>query len=119
MAKNEWIDSYFIKGNGRMAARNVIHQSSVFPAYFKEDGTFAKNYYKKSADTGTTSSPMGKLRVKNGLIINTTYSITVKWRLVRTLSTTINTRTDGAKCLEQEAVDIGWPRKRWQRYLHW
>ena len=58
----------------------------------------------KSAATGTTSSPTEKLPVKNGLRINTTYLITVKWQLVRISSITINTYLTRA--------EISWARKQ-------
>ena len=120
MAKNEWVDSYFIKGNGRMAKIEMQYdQSTGSSYYFKEDGTFAKNYWAKVGGYWYYFKGNGKVARKewienkyyvldNGKMATGTYIID-HYQYV----------FDGSgNILSKKAVDIGWVEKDGKRYFY-
>ena len=120
IAKNEWVGSYFIKGNGRMAKNEMQYdQSTGSSYYFKEDGTYAKNYWAKVGGYWYYFKSNGKVARKewidnkyyvldNGKIATGTHIID-HYQYV----------FDGSgNVLSKKAVDIGWVEKDGKRYFY-
>ncbi len=107
------------KGNGRMAKNEIpIRPNRLVLCTISKMTVRTRRIVtgQKLVNTGTTSKQTEKSRRKNGLRINTTYSITTKWRLVR-ISSMYHYAFDGAKISwAKKAVDIGWVEKDGKRY---
>lgn len=120
MAKNEWIDSYFIKGNGRMAKGEMQYdQSTGSSYYFKEDGTFAKNYWAKVGGYWYYFKSNGKVARKEW--INNQYYVLDNGKMATGTHIIDHYQYvfDGSgNVLSKKAVDIGWVEKDGKRYFY-
>lgn len=120
MAKNEWIDSYFIKGNGRMAKGEMQYdQSTGSSYYFKEDGTFAKNYWAKVGGYWYYFKSNGKVARKEW--IDNQYYVLDNGKMATGTHIIDHYQYvfDGSgNVLSKKAVDIGWVEKDGKRYFY-
>ena len=120
MAKNEWIDSYFIKGNGRMAKGEMQYdQSTGSSYYFKEDGTFAKNYWAKVGGYWYYFKSNGIVARKEW--INNQYYVLDNGKMATGTHIIDHYQYvfDGSgNVLSKKAVDIGWVEKDGKRYFY-
>ena len=120
MAKNEWIDSYFIKGNGRMAKGEMQYdQSTGSSYYFKEDGTYAKNYWAKVGGYWYYFKSNGKVARKEW--IDNQYYVLDNGKMATGTHIIDHYQYvfDGSgNVLSKKAVDIGWVEKDGKRYFY-
>ena len=120
MAKNEWVDSYFIKGNGRMAKNEMQYdQSAGSSYYFKEDGTFAKNYWAKVGGYWYYFKSNGKVARKEW--IENKYYVLDNGKMATGTHIIDHYQYvfDGSgNVLSKKAVDIGWVEKDGKRYFY-
>ena len=120
MAKNEWVDSYFIKGNGRMAKNEMQYdQSTGSSYYFKEDGTFAKNYWAKVGGYWYYFKSNGKVARKEW--IENKYYVLDNGKMATGTHIIDHYQYvfDGSgNILSKKAVDIGWVEKDGKRYFY-
>ena len=120
MAKNEWVDSYFIKGNGRMAKNEMQYdQSTGSSYYFKEDGTFAKNYWAKVGGYWYYFKSNGKVARKEW--IDNQYYVLDNGKMATGTHIIDHYQYvfDGSgNVLSKKAVDIGWVEKDGKRYFY-
>ena len=120
MAKNEWVGSYFIKGNGRMAKNEMQYdQSTGSSYYFKEDGTFAKNYWAKVGDYWYYFKANGKVAQKEW--IENKYYVFDNGKMATGTHIIDHYQYvfDGSgNVLSKKAVDIGWVEKNGKRYFY-
>ena len=120
MAKNEWVDSYFIKGNGRMAKNEMQYdQSTGSSYYFKEDGTFAKNYWAKVGFYWYYFKSNGKVARKEW--IENKYYVLDNGKMATGTHIIDHYQYvfDGSgNILSKKAVDIGWVEKDGKRYFY-
>ena len=120
MAKNEWVDSYFIKGNGRMAKNEMQYdQSTGSSYYFKEDGTFAKNYWAKVGGYWYYFKSNGKVARKEW--IENKYYVLDNGKMATGTHIIDHYQYvfDGSgNVLSKKAVDIGWVEKDGKRYFY-
>ena len=120
IAKNEWVGSYFIKGNGRMAKNEMQYdQSTGSSYYFKEDGTFAKNYWAKVGGYWYYFKGNGKVARKEW-IENKNYVLdNGKMATGTHIIEHYQYVFDGSgNVLSKKAVDIGWVEKDGKRYFY-
>ena len=120
MAKNEWIGSYFIKGNGRMAKNEMQYdQSTGSSYYFKDDGTYAKNYWAKVGDYWYYFKANGKVAQKEW--IENKYYVFDNGKMATGTHIIDHYQYvfDGSgNVLSKKAVDIGWVEKNGKRYFY-
>lgn len=120
MAKNEWVGSYFIKGNGRMAKNEIQYdQSAGSSYYFKEDGTFAKNYWAKVGGYWYYFKSNGKVARKEW--IENKYYVLDNGKMATGTHIIDHYQYvfDGSgNVLSKKAVDIGWVEKDGKRYFY-
>ena len=120
MAKNEWVGSYFIKGNGRMAKNEMQYdQSAGSSYYFKEDGTFAKNYWAKVGGYWYYFKGNGKVARKEW--IENKYYVLDNGKMATGTHIIDHYQYvfDGSgNILSKKAVDIGWVEKDGKRYFY-
>jgi hypothetical protein len=120
MAKNEWVGSYFIKGNGRMAKNEMQYdQSAGSSYYFKEDGTFAKNYWAKVGGYWYYFKSNGKVARKEW--IENKYYVLDNGKMATGTHIIDHYQYvfDGSgNILSKKAVDIGWVEKDGKRYFY-
>ena len=120
MAKNEWVDSYFIKGNGRMAKNKMQYdQSTGSSYYFKEDGTYAKNYWAKVGGYWYYFKSNGKVARKEW--IDNKYYVLDNGKMATGTHIIDHYQYvfDGSgNVLSKKAVDIGWVEKDGKRYFY-
>lgn len=120
IAKNEWVDSYFIKGNGRMAKNEMQYdQSTSSSYYFKDDGTYAKNYWAKVGGYWYYFKGNGKV-ARNEWIENKYYVLdNGKMATGTHIIDHYQYVFDGSgNILSKKAVDIGWVEKDGKRYFY-
>ena len=120
IAKNEWVGSYFIKGNGRMAKNEMQYdQSTGSSYYFKEDGTFAKNYWAKVGGYWYYFKSNGKVARKEW--IENKYYVLDNGKMATGTHIIDHYQYvfDGSgNVLSKKAVDIGWVEKDGKRYFY-
>lgn len=120
IAKNEWVGSYFIKGNGRMAKNEMQYdQSTSSSYYFKEDGTFAKNYWAKVGGYWYYFKGNGKVARKEW--IENKYYVLDNGKMATGTHIIDHYQYvfDGSgNILSKKAVDIGWVEKDGKRYFY-
>ena len=120
IAKNEWVGSYFIKGNGRMAKNEMQYdQSTGSSYYFKEDGTFAKNYWAKVGGYWYYFKGNGKVAQKEW--IENKYYVLDNGKMATGTHIIDHYQYvfDGSgNVLSKKAVDIGWVEKDGKRYFY-
>jgi len=120
IAKNEWVGSYFIKGNGRMAKNEMQYdQSTGSSYYFKEDGTFAKNYWAKVGGYWYYFKSNGKVARKEW--IENKYYVLDNGKMATGTHIIDHYQYvfDGSgNILSKKAVDIGWVEKDGKRYFY-
>ena len=120
IAKNEWVGSYFIKGNGRMAKNEMQYdQSAGSSYYFKEDGTFAKNYCAKVGGYWYYFKSNGKVARKEW--IENKYYVLDNGKMATGTHIIDHYQYvfDGSgNVLSKKAVDIGWVEKDGKRYFY-
>ena len=120
IAKNEWVGSYFIKGNGRMAKNEMQYdQSTGSSYYFKEDGTFAKNYWAKVGGYWYYFKANGKVAQKEW--IENKYYVLDNGKMATGTHIIDHYQYvfDGSgNVLSKKAVDIGWVEKDGKRYFY-
>lgn len=120
IAKNEWVGSYFIKGNGRMAKNEMQYdQSTGSSYYFKEDGTFAKNYWAKVGGYWYYFKSNGKVARKEW--IDNKYYVLDNGKMATGTHIIDHYQYvfDGSgNVLSKKAVDIGWVEKDGKRYFY-
>ena len=120
IAKNEWVGSYFIKGNGRMAKNEMQYdQSTSSSYYFKEDGTFAKNYWAKVGGYWYYFKSNGKVARKEW--IENKYYVLDNGKMATGTHIIDHYQYvfDGSgNVLSKKAVDIGWVEKDGKRYFY-
>lgn len=120
IAKNEWVDSYFIKGNGRMAKNEMQYdQSTSSSYYFKDDGTFAKNYWAKVGGYWYYFKGNGKVARKEW--IENKYYVLDNGKMATGTHIIDHYQYvfDGSgNVLSKKAVDIGWVEKDGKRYFY-
>ena len=120
IAKNEWVGSYFIKGNGRMAKNEMQYdQSTSSSYYFKEDGTFAKNYWAKVGGYWYYFKGNGKVARKEW--IENKYYVLDNGKMATGTHIIDHYQYvfDGSgNVLSKKAVDIGWVEKDGKRYFY-
>lgn len=120
IAKNEWVGSYFIKGNGRMAKNEMQYdQSTGSSYYFKEDGTFAKNYWAKVGGYWYYFKGNGKVARKEW--IENKYYVLDNGKMATGTHIIDHYQYvfDGSgNILSKKAVDIGWVEKDGKRYFY-
>ena len=120
IAKNEWVGSYFIKGNGRMAKIEMQYdQSTGSSYYFKEDGTFAKNYWAKVGGYWYYFKSNGKVARKEW--IENKYYVLDNGKMATGTHIIDHYQYvfDGSgNVLSKKAVDIGWVEKDGKRYFY-
>ena len=119
-AKNEWVDSYFIKGNGRMAKNEMQYdQSTSSSYYFKDDGTYAKNYWAKVGGYWYYFKGNGKVARKEW--IENKYYVLDNGKMATGTHIIDHYQYvfDGSgNVLSKKAVDIGWVEKDGKRYFY-
>ena len=120
IAKNEWVGSYFIKGNGRMAKNEMQYdQSTGSSYYFKEDGTYAKNYWAKVGGYWYYFKGNGKVARKEW--IENKYYVLDNGKMATGTHIIDHYQYvfDGSgNILSKKAVDIGWVEKDGKRYFY-
>ena len=120
IAKNEWVGSYFIKGNGRMAKNEMQYdQSTSSSYYFKDDGTFAKNYWAKVGGYWYYFKGNGKVARKEW--IENKYYVLDNGKMATGTHIIDHYQYvfDGSgNVLSKKAVDIGWVEKDGKRYFY-
>ena len=120
IAKNEWVGSYFIKGNGRMAKNEMQYdQSTSSSYYFREDGTFAKNYWAKVGEYWYYFKSNGKVARKEW--IENKYYVLDNGKMATGTHIIDHYQYvfDGSgNVLSKKAVDIGWVEKDGKRYFY-
>ena len=120
IAKNEWVGSYFIKGNGRMAKNEMQYdQSTSSSYYFKDDGTFAKNYWAKVGGYWYYFKSNGKVARKEW--IENKYYVLDNGKMATGTHIIDHYQYvfDGSgNVLSKKAVDIGWVEKDGKRYFY-
>ena len=120
IAKNEWVGSYFIKGNGRMAKNEMQYdQSTGSSYYFKEDGTYAKNYWAKVGGYWYYFKGNGKVARKEW--IDNKYYVLDNGKMATGTHIIDHYQYvfDGSgNVLSKKAVDIGWVEKDGKRYFY-
>ena len=120
IAKNEWVGSYFIKGNGRMAKNEMQYdQSTGSSYYFKEDGTYAKNYWAKVGGYWYYFKSNGKVAQKEW--IENKYYVLDNGKMATGTHIIDHYQYvfDGSgNVLSKKAVDIGWVEKDGKRYFY-
>ena len=120
IAKNEWVGSYFIKGNGRMAKNEMQYdQSTSSSYYFKEDGTFAKNYWAKVGGYWYYFKGNGKVARKEW--IENKYYVLDNGKMATGTHIIDHYQYvfDGSgNILSKKTVDIGWVEKDGKRYFY-
>ena len=120
IAKNEWVGSYFIKGNGRMAKNEMQYdQSTSSSYYFKDDGTFAKNYWAKVGGYWYYFKGNGKVARKEW--IENKYYVLDNGKMATGTHIIDHYQYvfDGSgNILSKKAVDIGWVEKDGKRYFY-
>lgn len=120
IAKNEWVGSYFIKGNGRMAKNEMQYdQSTGSSYYFKEDGTYAKNYWAKVGGYWYYFKGNGKVARKEW--IENKYYVLDNGKMATGTHIIDHYQYvfDGSgNVLSKKAVDIGWVEKDGKRYFY-
>ena len=120
IAKNEWVDSYFIKGNGRMAKNEMQYdQSTSSSYYFKDDGTYAKNYWAKVGGYWYYFKGNGKVARKEW--IENKYYVLDNGKMATGTHIIDHYQYvfDGSgNILSKKAVDIGWVEKDGKRYFY-
>ena len=120
IAKNEWVGSYFIKGNGRMAKNEMQYDQSIGSSYyFKEDGTFAKNYWAKVGGYWYYFKGNGKVARKEW--IENKYYVLDNGKMATGTHIIDHYQYvfDGSgNILSKKAVDIGWVEKDGKRYFY-
>ena len=120
IAKNEWVGSYFVKGNGRMAKNEMQYdQSTGSSYYFKEDGTFAKNYWAKVGGYWYYFKGNGKVARKEW--IENKYYVLDNGKMATGTHIIDHYQYvfDGSgNILSKKAVDIGWVEKDGKRYFY-
>ena len=120
MAKNEWVGSYFVKGNGRMAKNEMQYdQSTGSSYYFLEDGKTAKNQWKKVGGYWYYFKSNGKV-ARNEWIENKYYVLdNGKMATGTHIIDHYQYVFDGSgNILSKKAVDIGWVEKDGKRYFY-
>ena len=120
MAKNEWVGSYFIKGNGRMAKNEMQYdQSTGSSYYFKEDGTFAKNYWATVGGYWYYFKSNGKVARKEW--IENKYYVLDNGKMATGTHIIDHYQyvfDESGNILSKKAVDIGWVEKDGKRYFY-
>lgn len=120
IAKNEWVDSYFIKGNGRMSKNEMQYdQSTSSSYYFKDDGTYAKNYWAKVGGYWYYFKGNGKVARKEW--IENKYYVLDNGKMATGTHIIDHYQYvfDGSgNILSKKAVDIGWVEKDGKRYFY-
>ena len=120
IAKNEWVGSYFIKGNGRMAKNEMQYdQSTSSSYYFKDDGTYAKNYWAKVGGYWYYFKGNGKVARKEW--IENKYYVLDNGKMATGTHIIDHYQYvfDGSgNVLSKKAVDIGWVEKDGKRYFY-
>ena len=120
IAKNEWVGSYFIKGNGRMAKNEMQYdQSTSSSYYFKDDGTYAKNYWAKVGGYWYYFKGNGKVARKEW--IENKYYVLDNGKMATGTHIIDHYQYvfDGSgNILSKKAVDIGWVEKDGKRYFY-
>ena len=120
IAKNEWVGSYFIKGNGRMAKNEMQYdQSTGSSYYFKDDGTYAKNYWAKVGGYWYYFKGNGKVARKEW--IENKYYVLDNGKMATGTHIIDHYQYvfDGSgNVLSKKAVDIGWVEKDGKRYFY-
>ena len=120
IAKNEWVGSYFIKGNGLMAKNEMQYdQSTGSSYYFKEDGTYAKNYWAKVGGYWYYFKSNGKVARKEW--IENKYYVLDNGKMATGTHIIDHYQYvfDGSgNILSKKAVDIGWVEKDGKRYFY-
>ena len=120
MAKHQWIGSYYVKADGRMAKNEMLYDSSSESSYyFTEDGTVAKNYWAKINGYWYYFKSNGKVARKEW--IDNKYYVFDNGKMA-TGTHIINhyqyTFDDSGNVLSKKAVDIGWVEKDGKRYFY-
>lgn len=120
IAKNEWVGSYFIKGNGRMAKNEMQYdQSTSSSYYFKDDGTFAKNYWAKVGGYWYYFKSNGKVARKEW--IENKYYVLDNGKMATGTHIIDHYQyvfDESGNILSKKAVDIGWVEKDGKRYFY-
>ena len=120
IAKNEWVGSYFIKGNGRMAKNEMQYDQSTSSSYdFKDDGTYAKNYWAKVGGYWYYFKGNGKVARKEW--IENKYYVLDNGKMATGTHIIDHYQYvfDGSgNILSKKAVDIGWVEKDGKRYFY-
>lgn len=120
LAKNEWVGSYFVKGNGRMAKNEMQYdQSTGSSYYFKEDGTYAKNYWARVGGYWYYFKANGKVAQKEW--IENKYYVLDNGKMATGTHIIDHYQYvfDGSgNVLSKKAVDIGWVEKDGKRYFY-
>ena len=120
LAKNEWVGSYFVKGNGRMAKNEMQYdQSTGSSYYFKDDGTYAKNYWARVGGYWYYFKANGKVAQKEW--IENKYYVLDNGKMATGTHIIDHYQYvfDGSgNVLSKKAVDIGWVEKDGKRYFY-
>ena len=120
IAKNEWVGSYFVKGNGRMAKNEMQYdQSTGSSYYFKDDGTYAKNYWARVGGYWYYFKANGKVAQKEW--IENKYYVLDNGKMATGTHIIDHYQYvfDGSgNVLSKKAVDIGWVEKDGKRYFY-
>ena len=120
IAKNEWVGSYFIKGNGRMAKNEMQYdQSTSSSYYFKDDGTYAKNYWAKVGGYWYYFKGNGKVARKEW--IENKYYVLDNGKMATGTHIIDHYQyvfDESGNILSKKAVDIGWVEKDGKRYFY-
>jgi len=120
MATRKWIDSYYVKENGRMAKNEMQYdQSSGSSYYFKEDGTVAKNYWAKVGDYWYYFKSNGKVARKEW--IDNKYYVLDNGKMATGTHIIDHYQyvfDESGNVLSKKAVDIGWVEKNGKRYFY-
>ena len=120
MAKHQWIGSYYVKADGRMAKNEMLYDpSSESSYYFTEDETYAKNYWAKINSYWYYFKSNGKVARKEW--IDNKYYVFDNGKMA-TGTHIINhyqyTFDESGNVLSKKAVDIGWVEKDGKRYFY-
>ena len=120
MATRKWIDSYYVKEDGRMAKNEMQYdQSSGSSYYFKEDGTVAKNYWAKVGDYWYYFKSNGKVARKEW--IDNKYYVLDNGKMATGTHIIDHYQyvfDESGNVLSKKAVDIGWVEKNGKRYFY-